>query len=246
MIYYFSGTGNSKWVAEQLAGLTDDQTQSIPELTKDGPTVVFVGADARVGIVFPVYAWGAPLLVEQFCSSIKIADGAYAFAVCTCGDEAGNTMERLKRYFDWKAAWSLAMPSNYIPMYDVDSPALERQKTAAAREKLSRIAEIIRADGRAYDVRKGVAAGIKTALVRPMFNTFARRTSPFHVTDACDGCGLCARICPIQAIKIEQGAPRWVRKNCTQCLGCINRCPQRAIQYGKGTASRGRYFFHEG
>ncbi|MEZ4628511.1 MAG: EFR1 family ferrodoxin, partial [Eubacteriales bacterium] len=105
MIYYFSGTGNSKWVAEELARRTDDEAQSIPALTQDGPTVVFAGKDASIGIVFPVYAWGAPGLVERFCRSIRMQEGAYAYAVCTCGDEAGKTMKRLRRFFAWQGAW---------------------------------------------------------------------------------------------------------------------------------------------
>jgi MinD superfamily P-loop ATPase len=76
-----------------------------------------------------------------------------------------------------------------------------------------------------------------------MFNTFARSTRSFSVDDNCNSCGLCERICPIDAIELQNGRPVWVKKHCTQCLGCINRCPQRAIQHGTGTAKRGRYYF---
>ena len=86
MIYYFSGTGNSKWVAEELALRTGDEAQSITGLLRDGPTEVFAAEGASIGIVFPVYAWGAPLIVEDFCKNIRLGSGAYAYAVCTCGD----------------------------------------------------------------------------------------------------------------------------------------------------------------
>jgi flavodoxin len=71
MIYYFSGTGNSKWVAGEIAKRTGDTAQSIPELIRDGPTAVYVGADCSIGLVFPVYAWGVPELVERFCRSVE-------------------------------------------------------------------------------------------------------------------------------------------------------------------------------
>jgi ferredoxin/flavodoxin len=245
MIYYFSGTGNSKWVAKELARRTGDEAKSIPSLMEYDSPAALSANDTRIGIVFPVYAWGAPLLVERFCRSLQTGKDAYLYTVCTCGDETGKALMRLKRFFDWKGAWSLAMPGNYIIGFDVDNPALERQKIAAAREKLARIADGILAKNSVYDVHEGGGAGVKTAIVRPMFNAYARRTKPFAATDACNGCGLCERICPVKAIKLEDGVPRWVRKHCMQCMGCINRCPQKAIQYGHGTLSKGRYYFHE-
>ena len=243
MIFYFSGTGNSQWIAEELARRTNDVAQNLAPLMKDGATSVFAGMDQTIGIVFPVYAWGAPLIVERFCESITLAPGAFAYAVCSCGDEAGKAMKRLKKCFPYQSAWSIAMPNNYIIGFDVDSPALTRQKIQAAHEKIASIAEAVLAKQNVYDVHEGAQAGMKTALIRPMFNTFARATKSFSVDNGCNGCGLCARMCPIGAISMEGGKPVWVRKHCTQCMGCINRCPQRAIQYGSGTAKRGRYTF---
>ena len=245
MIYYFSGTGNSKWVAEEIARRTDDEAQSIAELVKDGPTVVYAGKDARIGVVFPIYAWGAPPIVERFCKSITLA-GAYAFAVCTCGDEAGKAMRRLKKIFAYQSAWSVKMPNNYVVGFDVDSAELEQSKIAEAKERLIAISNAVLANATQYDVYEGPGAVIKTALVRPMFNTFARSTKRFSVEDSCNGCGLCARMCPIGAIRMQDEKPVWVKKHCTQCMGCINRCPQRAIQMGESTKNHGRYYFRSG
>ena len=243
MIYYFSGTGNSKWIAQELAKRTGDEAQNLAPLIKDGPVSVFAGMDETIGIVFPIYAWGAPLIVERFCQSITLSPGAFAYAVCTCGDEAGKAMKRLHQSYAYQSAWSVAMPNNYIIGYDVDSPALEEKKIDAASGKLDTIAQAVLSHTIVYDVHEGAGASAKTALIRPMFNAFARATKHFCVDEGCNSCGLCARSCPIGAIAMEGGKPVWVRKHCTQCMGCINRCPQRAIQYGAGTAKRGRYSF---
>ena len=245
MIYYFSGTGNSKWIAQQIAARTGDQAVCIPDLTKDGPTAVFVGAGSNIGVVFPIYAWGAPLLVERFCRSIQAEDGAYTYAVCTCGDDAGRAMQRLRRFFAYQSAWSFAMPNNYILGFDVDPPELEQKKIAAARERLNDVVESLQAQKKEFDVHAGTGAWLKTALIRPMFNMFARRTQPFYATNDCNGCGLCERGCPTKAIVLEQGKPVWVRKHCAQCMSCINRCPQVAIQYGPGTVNRKRYYLKD-
>ena len=243
MIYYFSGTGNSEWVAKGLAQRTGDTAVNLAALVKDGPAAIRIGAGETIGLVFPVYSWGAPQIVEQFCRFITLENGAYAYAVCTCGDDAGRTMQRLKRRFAYQSAWSIAMPNNYIIGFDVDSPALEQEKIAQARERLNAIAgDVLSRKNHVFQVFEGAFAGIKTVLVRPMFNAFARGTSSFSVDATCNACGLCARSCPIGAIEMQNGKPVWVKKRCTRCMGCINRCPMRAIQYGQGTKKCGRYY----
>ena len=243
MIYYFSGTGNSKWVAEELARRTGDEVQSIAALQKDGSVSVYANCGSRIGVVFPIYAWGAPLIVERFCKSLTMMEGVYAYAVCTCGDEAGLAMKRLKKMLAFRAAWSVAMPNNYVIGFDLDTPELEAKKVEAASLKLEGVAKSILAGESVYEVNEGSGARLKTGFIRPMFNTFARSTRSFSVDDNCNSCGLCERICPVDAIELQDGKPVWVKKHCTQCLGCINRCPQRAIQHGAGTAKRGRYYF---
>lgn len=84
------------------------------------PDSWFVGMDETIGIVFPVYAWGAPMIVERFCESITLAPGAFAYAVCSCGDEAGKAMKRFKKTFAYQSAWLVVMPNNYIIGFDVE------------------------------------------------------------------------------------------------------------------------------
>ncbi len=247
MIYYFSGTGNSRWVAKELATLTGDEAVSITEVMKhDGPTAAFCfGKDARIGLVFPIYAWGAPRIMDDFINTLVIDPDVYAYAVCTCGDEAGRAMQKLKRRFPWKAAWSVIMPNNYIPMYDVDAPALERAKIAAASERLPLIADRIKARETVTDVQQGGLAGLKTAVVNPIFKAFASSTKPFAADAVSIGCGQCARNCPVDAIQLSDGRPQWIKKHCVSCMACIHRCPVKAIQYGGQTRSKGRYRFPE-
>ncbi len=53
----------------------------------------------------------------------------------------------------------------------------------------------------------------------------------FYATDACDGCGICAKKCPSGHIKMINGRPDW-GKPCMMCAQCGTVCPKNAIKFG--------------
>ncbi len=236
MIYYFSGTGNSQWVAMQLASKTNDIAVNIIECS-----VPQSMKDQTIGIVFPIYAWGAPEPVLEFVKKLA-GEPAFTYGVCTCGADAGKAMDKLNDIFPLNSKYSIVMPSNYIMGEDVESEEIIASKIAKAKERLEVIAMQILQMQSVNEVNKGSLPWIKSNLANYGFNRFARSTKPFSVTDKCTTCGLCARNCPANTIKMVDGKPQWSEK-CYQCTACINRCPVKAIEYGKATTTRGRYQF---
>lgn len=236
MIFYFTGTGNSRWTAEQIAAGTDDTAwdissrQPIPNLAQE----------TQIGLVFPVYAWGLPEPVLSFVRHLERPAGAFVFAVCTCGSEVGKTLEKLAQIYPLHSSYSLVMPNNYVVGSDVDDMPAARRKIDAAQREIKKIDQEVALRKAAHRVTEGPLAGLKSSIVNWGFNHFARRTKSFYATDACIACGLCARDCPAATISLSSGKPVW-GKACYQCLRCINACPQQAIQYGKSTVGRGRY-----
>lgn len=237
MIFYFSGTGNSRWVARQLAEMTGDEAYDIITLEQ----VPDLRGEARIGFVFPVYAWGPPEVMAQFAQKLTRTQ-AFAFGICTCGGDAGLTMKAFSKCYPLDSCYSLVMPNNYIIGSQPDDPEVIRRKIADARQELGRIAQEILERKPVYRVHQGSLAGVKSRFANFGFNRFARSVKPFFVTEACVGCGLCEKHCPASAISLQNGKPLW-KDPCYQCLRCINECPQEAIQYGKSTAGRRRYVF---
>jgi len=248
MIYYFSGTGNSRHVAEAVASAQKQGLASIPEAYgKSGKEVVCTLAEGEMlGFVFPVYAWAPPRMVVDFILRMRIEGGIpYTFSISTCGGTEGNATGVIRKALARKGleldgAFTIVMPGNYIIGMDVKPLEQERDILSAAEGRIAEInVKLGNRDSPTYDLIPGRSPAMKTALVGAMFNSFARSTKPFYATDACTRCKLCEKVCPVHTIVVRE-KPIW-GKSCTQCLACINRCPARAIQYGAKTLNRGRY-----
>lgn len=242
MICYFSGTGNSRWVARQLAAATHDTVCDMAACLrrKAGPGEALAGAET-VGFVFPIHGWYAPRPVRGFMRRLSLPRCRYRYAVCTCGDDAGKGMSRLARHFPLDAAWSVAMPNTYIPMFRLDDDALCRRKVAEARLSVGRIAQSVNRREHVWQVHEGGAAWLKTYVVHPLFERFCVRAKGFRAESACTACGLCVRACPMGNVSPgEGGRPVW-GTDCIHCMACVHACPVRAIQYNKVTRDKGRY-----
>ncbi len=246
MIFYFSGTGNSLFIAKGIAEAQGDKLISIAQAFEDADFEYECKPNELLGFVFPVYAWAPPRIVMDFVSRLQISgESPYIFSVCTCGDEEGRTTPVLQKALEEKglvldSAFTVAMPNNYILMFNVDKKELEQDKLNQATQKLKVInSTLSKREGGIFDLLPGSLPYLKTAIINPLFNRFARSTKGFYATDACTRCGTCEKICPVHTIRVEN-KPVW-GEGCTQCLACIHRCPVHAIQYGKGTIHKGRY-----
>lgn len=240
MLFYFSATGNSRWVAQQLAAQTGDELHSITDVLKEGRMPPFSVHEERVGIVFPIHSWYVPAPVLSFLSQAMFPVSAYRYAVCTCGDDAGKALSRLSRRYPLDAAWSVQMPNTYVPMFDLDAPGLARRKVDDAKERLHRIAEAVKHRERAWEVYEGSWPWCKTYVIYPLFKHFCVGTRAFRVADHCISCGTCEHRCPVSAVRLVEGRPVW-NDACIHCMACLHGCPVHAIRYGKVTAGKGQY-----
>ena len=251
MILWYSGCGNSRFVADTLSlELADDNMVFIPEAARQGAVLEF-RPDDILGIVFPVYSWSVPKLVSEFLRTVTIkGKPAYIFAAVTCGDETGLTIKHLKkdlarRGLELDAFFSFQMPETYVnlPGFKLDTPQKAESKINGTKENLKETVRLIkeRANGN-YDRLKGGSSFLKSNILKPLFYGLLITDRKFRVSDACIGCGICAKNCPLQNITMQNDRPKW-NGHCTNCMSCYHRCPKNAINFGKASLGKGQYYF---
>lgn len=250
MIFYFSGCGNSKHVAETIAAGLNDTLTFIPEAAREGRYEYELAEGERLGFVFPIYSWSVPKLVLDFVKKLQLkAEPEYVYFACTCGDNCGLTEKVFRKAVEEKgwslsACFSVQMPETYIGMagFKLDTPENAKLKIDRADHLLKRnIPRLINKESFSEIVVGGLA-WLKTYLVNPGFNRSATDDSKYLSTEACIHCGKCVEACPLKNITLEEGRPKW-HGHCTMCMGCYHRCPVNAIQYGKATVGKGQYCF---
>ncbi len=242
MVYYFSGTGNSKHAAEIIAEKTNDTAVNIVDALRNGIDSSI--KSEKTGIVFPVYFWGLPEIIKRFASNpdFQKSLGKYVYCVITCGASTGTADKMLENLIGRKLdySFSLKMPDNYVVMYD----PCEKEKAKKYLRHADKEIEIICDDinKNATKNNSGNKGKILSIFISKLYNAF-RNTKKFSADSKCISCGMCAKNCPDNAIEIKNGKPVWVKPKCQHCTACINCCPVNAIQYGKATEGRGRYSY---
>lgn len=242
MIYYFSATGNSRHVANRLAESLNEAVTPVLDVLDLG-----IKVDDRMILVYPNYCGGVPSVIREFLQKniFQISKDAKLILVITYGNNTGASASIASKYFKkntgrtFDAMYSVKMPDNWTPVFDLTNAEEVAEINRNADEEIDGIIRKIRMG--IYGDHVNDKLGKSMELIYPGFYKSLSKTSHLHVEDACIGCGLCAKNCPVNAIEMKDGKPTWTKKNCSMCLGCLHRCPKFAIQYDDKTKNHGQY-----
>ena len=246
MILYFSGTGNSKYVAKRIADALGDEIVNLNDRIKASDSSS-IETGERVIIVTPTYAWRIPRVVRDWLLKTELHGAKNVWFVMTCGSEIGNADKYNRELCAEKAiscmgTAQIVMPENYIAMFKAPRADEARKIVAQAEPSIDRAIAAIQRNQPFAPTRNNLYDRFMSGLVNPIFYKFFVKANAFTVSDACIGCGQCARRCPMNNVTLKDGKTVWGR-NCTHCMACICYCPVSAIEYGKKSIGQPRYHF---
>ena len=238
VIYCYSGSGHCLDMAKRIAaGLGDTDIV----MMRRQPAMTDATGAKRVGFVFPCYGGGLPGDVESYIRGIKIAPGAYTFAVEQYAGYMGCGLHKIDQIVGLDY-W--AKVSNFSTCIWLMPPTLTAQPGTPdeVRARIERTADEVAAAAR--ELRKSDVKPPKKGIFAAESKLFAgahtKRTGKFHASDACVGCGTCVRVCPRDNIRLVEGKPTF-GTDCIGCLGCVQYCPKKALDVGEITKKRDRY-----
>ena len=246
----FSGTGNTHKVCRAM----------MREFENAGNECVYVDIRQdcalldpneydRMIIGYPVHAFNAPRIVFDFIKRLPYRTGACkVYLVKTSGEPLALNDGSCAHLFDLlkKRGYAVLGEYHYVMPYNMifrHSDGMAARMWQAARLRIPADAREI-LDGKQTKLKKGLFKRIVSALFRIEHAAMPFVGRSFRATDDCIGCGKCARGCPKNNIRMEDGKPVF-GKHCLGCVKCSFECPTNAIKIGilNGWKVNGAYAF---
>lgn len=244
MIFYFTGTGNSLYIAKRIAGITGDTLISMNDKIKQNDTQL-IHIENRLIFVVPTYGWRIPRVVERWIRTTQFTGAGQAWFVMNCGSEIGDAAKYIHRLceqksFHYMGVTQIVMPENYIAMFNAPEEAEAKRIIKNAVPVIDSAAHKI-TNGEAFpSPRSNLKDRFRSSAVNPIFYRLFVKADAFYAGEKCISCGKCVELCPLNNVTLKDGKPLW-GKDCTHCMACICHCPAEAIEYGKKSIGKPRY-----
>lgn len=229
-IYYFSGTGNTRWIASRMKDrLLQQGNNVVCDSIEDDPTIENLDLIIIGG---PIYAGNMPEMLIRWVLR-QVPDSATTKAIVfstSAGLDNANGVNSIgkklqKKGYDIRGLLTYVMPRNfYLDKY-------EQTTKENAKIQFTDALELVVIDlddiSKHIDVNDKVFGMDMLAEVMSIMTRFMGRS--FSASETCTSCRKCETNCPTHNIKVSEGV-KWGFK-CMMCTRCIHQCPVNAIQY---------------
>lgn len=248
MILYFSGTGNSRYVAEVIGKTTSDEIVSVNDLIKKGKLKT-LSSDRPFVFVCPTYSWRIPRILEEFINKTTFTGNRNVYFILTYGDSDHGALHYVKRLckkkdFILEGYAGVIMPENYIAMFNAPDKSEADLIIQKALPQILILAEQIKKKQPFPKVHITQRSRVKSLITNPLFYITSVSAKGFYSTNTCISCGKCQQVCPLNNVTLVNEKPQWGNK-CTHCMACICACPKEAIEYKNKTQGKHRFYNNE-
>lgn len=231
-IYYFSGSGNSYYIAKKIVKKTNGILVDIAKIKEN------IVLEGRVGVIVPCYAFGVPDLVVKFLKGVEDRS-TYSFFILTYAGYYGGTFKQVDNLIPFNYNKGIKMPGS-------DTVFTSKKNRDEKNKKIYRTAD--EEVGKIIKEIKIMKINKISRIFEYYLLFFVYKLAIWHFRGAkrgfktnrkCTLCGFCEKICPVDNIKVGDKVI-W-DDHCEGCLRCINYCPFEAIEYKKYTEGKVRF-----
>jgi len=234
VMFYFSGTGNSKYVAELFS-----QSKNIPcySIEEDIDFNEIIYTNDVIAFCYPIYMSRVPRILREFVAKHMITlKGKKLIVFCTqlilSGDGTRALVALLpKNHIDVIYTEHFFMPNNVPDIFIL--PILNgkeiKNSLTRAKRKMDIVCQNIEngiIKKRGFSILSRILGLPQSVFLQSVEN---RANHAVSIDSDCTNCGLCVNFCPMNNFSIENGKITH-NHNCTMCYRCINACPEKAIR----------------
>lgn len=243
-ILYFSGAGNTAFIAEQIEKTLTDKGLEISRERIEKSTPQNCTNLESLYFGFPIFACDLPDLVRDFITKLPNVDGTPVKLFSTKAFYSGKAMLRTAILFAEKGYIPMSYFERIMPGTDglafLDKKGkMVKKQISNFNDDMSDLYQWLENTARIEKLNKPFDFGGK--IVKGLLKLIeGGMKKKYKADNRCISCGLCSRICPVGNIQMVEKKILF-SDHCNLCMRCIHQCPVEAIQIGKGTVDKFRY-----
>lgn len=240
VVFYFSGTGNTWWVAKQIKKQLDVKSINADIVSVDtvNPKQAdwWIKSSDLVLFGWPIYGSDMPEPMKQFIDRLYTVDKRkHIHTFCTQMKFSGDGAWFYHKQFEEKgliidSCEHFDMPSNLSMLGGLLGPPKSADKISRilqhCKSRIQKYVECLLGGKARCKGKRSYPLGIvQRGPYQLMYQKMQNRVAVNE--DKCTKCGLCAALCPKNNIKLRDYPV--FSGNCALCLRCFSFCPERAI-----------------